>query len=469
MNVQSTHFQAKVLKRSAGKNALASSAYRAGQKLTDELTGQIFDFTRKQKVEATKIMAPSDAPEWITDRNRLWNEVERHETRKDAQLAREIEISLPVGLSEEGREKLVFDFAKEHFVTAGMVADICIHGPGKGDDRNHHAHILLTTRSVRKRGFGPKNRDWNQKPLLDGWKMAWEAACNTALKNEGSKVRVDRRSIKQRRQAALDAAKKTTDRIESKRHMIEAARLDYTARPHLPQTPYRMMIEGKPIPDRWAEKVQEWKEATKSRERAHERAKEMQDSLEREIDAQNVPMDPHKAYSDLLEPLLHRDVLDTTIATTAMAIFVHDPIYDIAPILADHAPAIQDVTDLRQVQAELASSLSKRGKVGDEIMMSDELDPPYCSLERALRRLPEINKAKPWANAERILRNHTNERIAKTIITAVERLATLIQSEKIAKNVAKLNRPVPPPTEIKRPEAEPAAAPRPNPSGGLSM
>lgn len=469
MIAQATHFNARVLKRSAGKNAIAAAAYRAGEKLTDERTEQIFDYSRRHAIEATAILAPDNAPAWVMDRNRLWNEVERCEKRKDAQLARELQISIPNALSAESRKRLVFDFAKEHFVAAGMVVDIAIHGPGAGSDLNDHGHFMLPMREIGPDGFGLKNRQWNQNEVLDGWKDAWEAACNAALENEGSKVRVDRRSIKSRRKAAEDAAKKATDPIEKKRHLIEAARLDYIPRPHLPQTLYRAMIDKKPIPDKWADRVQAWQEAAKSKQEAHEKAEAMQEALDREIEAQNVPVDPHGAYNALLEPLRGHMVTDTTRKITHTAIFAHDPVYDIAPILAEHFPEIKDPTDVRQVRTALDSNFTKREAVFDAIEMNDELEPGYEQLSMAIERLPkEIAPATPWTNFERTLKQgFRDSRIVQTILTAVDRLASLIQSEKIAKNMADLNRPTtPPPTETKRPDAAP---PPPTPSGGLDM
>jgi hypothetical protein len=284
----STHFQAKIVKRSEGKNVVAAAAYRAGTALTDDTTGKVFDYSRRQVVGAVTIMAPEGAPEWVLDRGQLWNRVETNERRKDSQLAREIEISLPASLSAEARQELVWNFCREHFVAAGMVADIALHGPGRGDQRNHHAHVLLTTRTLDLRlgHFTDKAREWNANEVLEGWKQAWESACNDALAKARANVRVDRRSLAQRREALLDAAEKAADWIDRRRFEIEAERLNYTPRPHLPQTPYRAMVAGDPIPPKWAEAVKAWKEATASRAAAQARAEEMERLLEEEITAE---------------------------------------------------------------------------------------------------------------------------------------------------------------------------------------
>lgn len=90
------HLNAKIIARSAGRSATASAAYRAGEKITDERTGLVFDYTRKREVSYRQIFVPSGSPEWATDRTRLWNEAEKAEARKDAQVAREIEVALPI-------------------------------------------------------------------------------------------------------------------------------------------------------------------------------------------------------------------------------------------------------------------------------------------------------------------------------------------------------------------------------------
>ena len=95
------HASAKIISRNGGKSVLASAAYRAGDRLTDERLGKSFDYTKKQGVDSTIILAPDNAPDWVANREKLWNEVEAAEKRKDAQLAREFNIALPVELTLE--------------------------------------------------------------------------------------------------------------------------------------------------------------------------------------------------------------------------------------------------------------------------------------------------------------------------------------------------------------------------------
>ena len=135
------HCNIKVISRGKSKSAVAAAAYRAGEKITNEFDGMTHDYTHKGGVVHTEILLPDHAPARYTDRAVLWNEVEKIEKAKNAQLAREIEISLPRELTREKSISLVREYVKRHFVAAGMCADICLHDTGGG---NPHAHIMLS-------------------------------------------------------------------------------------------------------------------------------------------------------------------------------------------------------------------------------------------------------------------------------------------------------------------------------------
>ncbi len=188
------HLSAKVISRSSGRSATASAAYRAGDKITDERTGLTFDYSRKKDVDATTIIKPENAPAWMGDRSLLWNEVEKVEKRKDSQLAREIDVALPVELNHSQKQELVRAFVTDQFVSQGMVADIAFHHL---DSHNPHAHILLTMREITANGFGKKNRDWNRKELLEKYRSSWEAYTNRTLERAGRKERIDRRTLEE--------------------------------------------------------------------------------------------------------------------------------------------------------------------------------------------------------------------------------------------------------------------------------
>jgi ATP-dependent exoDNAse (exonuclease V) alpha subunit len=191
------HLAADIVRRSVGRTVTAAAAYRAGECITDQRTGLAFDYRPRRGVVHAEIIAPDDAPGWMHDRAALWNAVEAAEKRKDAQLARDIELALPHELAPAARLDLVRGFVRAAFVDAGMVADIAIHAPRRrdADRRNHHAHILLTMRAIDGDGFGAKVRAWNDVALLEQWRALWAEHVNRALELAGESARVDHRSL----------------------------------------------------------------------------------------------------------------------------------------------------------------------------------------------------------------------------------------------------------------------------------
>ena len=190
--------QIKMISRSEGRSAPAAAAYRSGTSITNERTEIVYEYTRKGGVESAEIFLPKDAPEWASDRSELWNAVERSETRKNSQVAREFIVALPAELSPSERKRLVHDFAKELVERHGVAADVTIHAPGRGgDSRNHHAHILLTTRRLGKEGFGEKTREFQKgvgSVLVTEWRQRWQDLQNERLAENGSDARVDCRT-----------------------------------------------------------------------------------------------------------------------------------------------------------------------------------------------------------------------------------------------------------------------------------
>tara|TARA_R110000787_G_scaffold274905_2_gene383034 strand:+ start:12911 stop:14392 length:1482 start_codon:yes stop_codon:yes gene_type:complete len=175
-------FSAQVIKRSDGRSAVAAAAYRAGERLSDERLEMPFDYRARGGVEHTEIMLPEGAPEAFADRSALWNAVEAAEGRSDARVAREVQVSLPHELSAEQRQELVREFVQSAFVDKGMIADVAIHTPDPhGDQRNHHAHIMLTTRTVDEAGFGNKERAWDKREQLAEWREQWAEVQNRHL------------------------------------------------------------------------------------------------------------------------------------------------------------------------------------------------------------------------------------------------------------------------------------------------
>ena len=200
---------------------MAAAAYRSGEKLVNEWDGLTHDYTRKGGVVHTEIMLPAHAPPEFQDRSTLWNSVEEIEKSSTAQLAREIEVALPVELSRAEQLALVRAYVKDNFVNAGMCADFAIHDKGTG---NPHAHIMLTMRPLKEDGtWGAKCRkvydldgqgqripdgkggwkshredttDWNQRSNAEKWRAAWAGYTNRALEAAGRPERIDHRSYK---------------------------------------------------------------------------------------------------------------------------------------------------------------------------------------------------------------------------------------------------------------------------------
>ena len=214
------HCSIKIISRGKGKSAVAAAAYRSGTKITNERDGEIHDYTRKGGVVHTEILLPDHAPNQYADRAVLWNAVEKIEKAKNAQLARELEIALPVELTREQSISLVREYVKRHFVSAGMCADICLHDTGGG---NPHAHILLTMRHFEQGGkWGVKQKkeyildedgnkiydpikrqykcnsipttEWNEQTKAEEWRGAWADICNSFLEQNGYTERIDHRS-----------------------------------------------------------------------------------------------------------------------------------------------------------------------------------------------------------------------------------------------------------------------------------
>ena len=242
------HLRATMISRSQGRSATAAAAYRVAERIEDRRTGLTFDYAARGGVDHTEILAPDHAPDWVRDRSELWNRVEEAETRKNSQVAREVRVALPAELTHAQRLELVREFVRSQFVDRGMVADIALHAPGRiGDERNHHAHILLTTRevdaegsvsdggSVPRGGFTTKNRDWNKVEVLEGWREAWARDSNAALERAGIEDRVDHRTLVAQRDEALELASAARERGDEGAELHETVRAMSLDRPPLPQ------------------------------------------------------------------------------------------------------------------------------------------------------------------------------------------------------------------------------------------
>ena len=206
------HLSTKPISRSGGRSATAAAAYRSAERVHDLTTGEVFDYTRKSGVVHAEIVLPSDAARqdinWARDRQQLWNAAEVAEKRKDARVAREYEVALPHELTRAQRVELVRAFAEQIANRYGVVVDFAIHKPHRaGDDRNHHAHMLATTRQVTATGLGAKAAiEWSDsdrakkglsqaKTEIVDIRERWASLTNEALQARGLAARVDHRTL----------------------------------------------------------------------------------------------------------------------------------------------------------------------------------------------------------------------------------------------------------------------------------
>ena len=219
------HFHVTQIKRSAGQSAVASAAYRAGEKLHSEYYGEISDYTRKGGVLCSEILLPSHAPPEYADRETLWNAVEKVERGKKAQLAYSFDIALQNEFSMQENIALARQFLLENFVSRGMVVDFAVHSPDKEDVgiSNPHFHVMCPIRPLDEHGrWGNKQRreyvldehgerirdeagncvfnavpttDWGSPETLEHWRQAWADLCNAKFAEKSLDCRIDHRSF----------------------------------------------------------------------------------------------------------------------------------------------------------------------------------------------------------------------------------------------------------------------------------
>lgn len=192
------HLSVKTFSRSDGQSATAAVAYRAGAKIHCDRERRGHDYSKKRDVVHSEIFLPPNAPSWATDRQQLWNEVERAEKRKNSTVAREFEVALPNELNEEQRITLVQDFAKQIVARHGCAVDAHLHddkGSYKSKE-NQHAHIMLSTRRLEPEGFTKKTRELDERKSGEVvyWREQWAKTANEYLREYG--IEIDHRSLK---------------------------------------------------------------------------------------------------------------------------------------------------------------------------------------------------------------------------------------------------------------------------------
>ena len=222
-----------------GRSAIASAAYRSGEKLFDDQEGRHYFYARSVMPESF-ILTPKNAPAWASDREKLWNEVERKDRRANSRYAKEFNVALPVELSEDEQKELLTKYVQENFVDQGMVADVAIH---RDHQDNPHAHVMLTNRPFNPDGtWGikskkqyildengnkmytgtskyPKSRkilmvDWDKKEKIIEWRHNWAVSVNQVLEQKNIPDRISEKSFENQ---GIDEVPTQHEGINSKR------------------------------------------------------------------------------------------------------------------------------------------------------------------------------------------------------------------------------------------------------------
>ena len=225
------HLDFKIVKRSEGRSSVAKAAYHARCKITDERTGDTYDYSRRTDLYGHFILAPANAPEYIVkDSTALWNEVESVERQHNGQTSRYFNVAIPAELNNDDKKKLVLEYCQKNFVEKGMIADIAFHDL---DSDNPHAHVMLTLKTIGPEGFGKKERSWNDRKMSVLWRESWASMANSYLAAAGSSERIDHRSLQAQHEEALEKAAVALDNEEKALWLAKAAE---TNRPAMKRT-----------------------------------------------------------------------------------------------------------------------------------------------------------------------------------------------------------------------------------------
>ncbi|MGI8464466.1 MobQ family relaxase [Pectobacterium punjabense] len=220
------HLEFKIVKRSEGMSSCRKAAYHARCRITDDRTGNTYDFSHRTDLFYHQILAPASAPAHIIESSTaLWNEVEKVERQKDGQTARYFDVAIPCELNNEDKIKLVVEYCHKNFVDKDMIADIAFHDL---NGNNPHAHVMLTLKPITADGFGKKERSWNDKKNVILWRESWSVIANSYLTAAGSNERIDHRSIDAQHAEALENAAITLDAEEK---ALWLAKATATSRP----------------------------------------------------------------------------------------------------------------------------------------------------------------------------------------------------------------------------------------------
>ena len=344
------HLEFKIVKRSEGMSSCRKAAYHARCRITDERTGNTYDFCHRTDLFHHLILAPVSAPAHIIESSTsLWNEVEKVERQKDGQTARYFDVAIPCELNNEDKIKLVVEYCQKNFVDKGMIADIAFHDL---DGQNPHAHVMLTLKPITADGFGKKERSWNDKKNVILWRESWSVIANRYLAAAGSNERIDHRSIDTQYNEALENAAITLD-VEEK--ALWLAKATATSRPPMQRIPRA-----------------KWNSQTAQKQRAAEQA--VRDEMKQEAQA---------TYSVFKE-------LDLQIVVDLRSFTVSDMSEPIEIVL----PEIQPRTEFSETGSQPSSEGQKPVLVAPAPHTRTKLKTSPSPTARAVKRAPVKTKRK---------------------------------------------------------------------------
>jgi len=224
--------------RSDGVSSVAKAAYRHRCEMIDERTGEVHGkkSANRDDLVYAEILLPDNIPACLhIPSAELWNMVEKTEKRKDARTAKEFKITLPCELSNEQNTELLKDYLMKCFVSKGIICDFVIHNDK--DNKNPHAHVMITTREITPDGFGKKVREWDTEESLNNWRKEWAIEQNNHLKKLGFKSRVSHRTLSAQKKIMIELAKKAEEKKEFGKSILYLAKAVEFDRPPMKNLP----------------------------------------------------------------------------------------------------------------------------------------------------------------------------------------------------------------------------------------
>lgn len=210
--------------RSKGHSSVAGCAYRLGLRLYDERAGVWHDYRKRElgeEIVRALTIAPPGAPGWATDPTQLWNKVEQAEKRKDAQVARDYRIPIPLGLSDQDAGDLAEEMARFICEELHVPVSLGLHRDADRDalgnvkpshKQGFHAHLYFPTRPLldvadgadgkgqASMDFGPKLHEFSKQHLgaafIELLNCRWSELATDYARKSGSDLTYQFKSYK---------------------------------------------------------------------------------------------------------------------------------------------------------------------------------------------------------------------------------------------------------------------------------